>query len=147
MLSFLCGATHWMLLTLRKQLCVCCRLLSLKPTLLDQTPSCLFVYFVWVLIVQSVQDNVVWRIFHHWTRCRLSFEGWLRRLKVIRHHFWCFYFNHFGDCKPVITFMGLKIKESHLHAKSCCYNQAWARRSPTCFGSQMVVDLSILYLF
>jgi hypothetical protein len=57
MLSFVCGATHWMLLTLRKQSSVCCRFLSLKPTLFGQIPLCLFVYFVWVSSVQSVQDN------------------------------------------------------------------------------------------
>jgi len=55
--------------------------------------------------------------------------------------------NHFGDCKPVMTFMGLKIKNAHLNAKSCCSNQAWVLRYLTCFGSQMVVDLSIIYLF
>jgi hypothetical protein len=57
MLSFLCGATHWMLLTLRKQSCVCCRFLSLKRSLFDHISLCLFVYFVWVSSVQWVQDN------------------------------------------------------------------------------------------
>jgi hypothetical protein len=46
-----------MLLTLRKQSSVFCRFLSLKPTSFGQIPLCLFVYFVWVSIVQSVQDN------------------------------------------------------------------------------------------